>query len=300
MLNALAARPTEVIVDLTLGGGGHAKLLLEAGAAQRLYLGLDRDLQAVQAATERLAEFGDRVVVVHSAASDVLSVLEERGIESVDGLLADLGVSSHQLDTPERGFSFRGAGPLDMRMDSSSGVSLDEWLKATSEEEIGRVIREYGEVPGSWRMARAITEAHGAGKLTNTAALAAVIERAAPPALKKKQIHPATQAFQALRIAVNDELGELEAILEAVPGLLAQGGRAAIISFHSLEDRLVKRAFRALSGRAPRTRLPIPEDPTAVKFKELRPSPKVASESEIQRNPRARSAKLRVLERRAA
>lgn len=277
-----------VFVDGTVGRGGHAERLLDGGA-DRL-IGVDRDLRALALARETLARFGDRVVLVHADYRDLPSVLDAQGVESVAGVLLDLGVSSMQLDEAGRGFSFRRDEPLDMRMDQSQGPTLAERLDDVDAEALADVIYRYGDERKSRRVARAIVDARRQGALATTGQLAAVVRRAVGGPWQR--IDPSTRTFQALRIWLNDELGALEQVIGRVwPRLQTPdeagrtGGRLAIISFHSLEDRMVKHAFRALAqGDTPVARV-------------LTRRPIEAGEAEVAANPRARSAKLRVLER---
>ena len=270
-----------LFVDCTVGLGGHARVLLEAGASK--LLGLDRDPEALKIARERLEGFGDRVELVHADYRELGRVLDDRGVPGVDGALADLGVSSMQLDGEGRGFSFRRDEPLDMRMDQSQGPTAADLLDQVGEEELANLIFEYGEERYSRRIARAIVEARGRGSITTTGQLAQIVRRAVPRR-GYQRIDPATRTFQAIRIWVNRELDQLEAfVVEACSRLLA-GARFAVITFHSLEDRIVKHAFRALAqGR--------------MALKILTKRPIVPGDSELDRNPRARSAKLRAVER---
>lgn len=296
-------RAVRYALDLTVGGGGHAQGLLSANSGLRL-LGLDRDPRAVRAARERLMPFGDRARVEQASFSSFPGVLADLGFgERVDGawrvdaIVLDAGVSSPQLDEPARGFSFRERGPLDMRM-GEDGPSLSQWLEDVTVDALARVFRDYGEIGPSRRLAIALLEARDAGRLQDTLALAEVCERVLRRPGPPPRIHPATLPFQALRIAINDELGELERALEAIGPALSVGGRVAVISFHSLEDRLVKRHFRRLGRPRPLPRgLPVRGMGEEPAWREvgglIRPS-----EAEASGNPRARSARLRVLERR--
>ena len=277
----LAPRASGVYVDATVGLGGHAQALLEAGAGR--LIGIDRDAHALELARERLAAWADRIVLVHDAHERIGDVVTARGLQRVDGVLADLGVSSMQLDQAERGFSFRHAGPLDMRMDRSHGQTLADKLAATDEAALADVIWRYGEERRSRRVARLIVDARDRGELTDTGALAAVVRRGVG-AGSWQRVDPATRTFQALRIWVNDEIDGLGRFLEAAWNVLAVGGRLVIISFHSLEDRIVKHTFRRLAG-----------DRTTARI--LTGKPVVAQDDERDRNPRARSARLRALER---
>jgi len=297
----LLGRPGARYLDLTLGMGGHAQALLEAGGPGAELLGLDRDAEAIELARMRLASFGDRVHLVHCRASQAGQVLFDLGWKHVDGVLADLGPSSFQMDRDRRGFSFD-SGRIDMRMDQGRGRSGLDLLERWTEAELADVLRRFGEEPLARRYASAIKAAVNAGSLGSARDLAAVIERAAGPArTAKARVHVATKVFMALRIAVNDELSELDRILERAPSWLAPGGRLAVISFHSLEDRKVKQAFRSLADPAAEVPpdLPVTADQLGqgefrlVTRKAVRPSGQ-----EEAANSRSRSAKLRVLERR--
>ncbi|MCR4375270.1 MAG: 16S rRNA (cytosine(1402)-N(4))-methyltransferase RsmH [Acidobacteria bacterium] len=278
----LSPTPEGCYVDCTLGLGGHTAALLEAGAGH--VIGIDRDQDALAIARERLAGFGDRVTYVHADYREVVRVVRETGRAAVDGVLADFGVSSMQLDAPERGFSFRQDGPLDMRMNRAAGPSLAELLATVDETTLANVIYEFGEERKSRRVARAIVEARDSGALTGTAALASVVRRAAGGGTWQR-LDPATRTFQALRIWTNAELDGIDAFLEAAVRLVAPGGRVVVIAFHSLEDRVVKHTFRRLGA----------DEPGTVRVVTRRPV--VPSGEEAERNPRARSARLRVVER---
>ena len=277
----LSPRVDGVYVDATVGLGGHARAVLAAGAGR--LIGIDRDAQALEHARERLAEWADRVVLVHDAHERIRDVLAARGVPRVDGVLADLGVSSMQLDHADRGFSFRQAGPLDMRMDRSRGETLAEKLAAVDEHALADVIWQYGEERRSRRVARFIIEARDRGGLTDTAALATVVRRGVGAGTWQR-LDPATRTFQALRIWVNGEIDSLGRFVQEAWAAVAVGGRLLIISFHSLEDRIVKQAFRRLA-----------EDASAARLLTRRPL--VAGDEESERNPRARSARLRAIER---
>ncbi len=283
----------ELFLDGTLGGGGHAALVLERGAR---VIGLDKDPRAVAAANARLARFGEAFRAVRADFRDARNVLAVLGVKEVDGALVDLGVSSHQLDEPERGFSFSRPGPLDMRM-GEEGETLAELLRRVDERELARILREYGEEPFARPIARAVKRAVAREEPLDTARLAEVVAGAVPRRAWRK-IHPATRTFQALRIAVNDELGALAAWLDGLPSILRVGGRAAAISFHSLEDRMVKEKFRALAQACTcPPDLPVCACNAKAAFAQLTKRPVVASEAEIAANPRARSAKLRAVEK---
>jgi len=270
-----------LFVDCTVGLGGHARALLEAGASR--VLGLDRDPEALKIARVRLEEFGDRVELVHADYRQLGRVLDDRGVAGVAGTLADLGVSSMQLDAEGRGFSFRRDEPLDMRMDQSQGPTAAELLDQTGEEELANLIFEYGEERYSRRIARSIVEARRRASITSTGQLAQIVRRAVPRR-GYQRIDPATRTFQAIRIWVNRELDHLEVFISETCTRLLAGARFAVITFHSLEDRIVKHAFRALAqGR--------------MALQILTKRPIVPGDTELDRNPRSRSAKLRAVER---
>jgi 16S rRNA (cytosine1402-N4)-methyltransferase len=271
-----------LFVDCTLGAGGHARALLEGGATR--LLGLDRDEDALALTREALAPWADRVELVHSDYRQLPAVLDARGIDLVQGVLADLGVSSMQLDQPERGFTFRVDAPLDMRMDRSQGETAADLLASEDEQRIADAIYQYGEERHSRRIARAIVAARSIAPIETTAQLATIVRRAIPTR-GWQRIDPATRTFQALRIWVNRELEGLADFLRNAVARLDAGARIAIIAFHSLEDRIVKHTFRQMS-QDPGSRLGI-----------VTRKPIEASDAEVARNPRARSAKLRVAER---
>ena len=246
VLAYLQPRPAGIYCDATLGYGGHARAVLEASSPDGRLIGLDRDPDAIAATGEALRPFGPRVTLVHAPFSRLRSVLEQAGALPLDGCLVDLGVSSPQLDQAERGFSFKRTGPLDMRMDPSSGETASQFLARVDQDELEAVLRDFGEERYAGRIARNIVEARGTDALSSTGALAALIARSVPRHERHKD--PATRTFQALRIAVNGELGELERFLIDAPSCLRPGGRLVVIAFHSLEDRLVKRRLRALAA----------------------------------------------------
>ena len=268
-------------VDCTVGLGGHTRALLEAGASR--VLGLDRDPEALRVARTRLEEFGDRVELVHADYRELGRVLDDRGVDGVAGALADLGVSSMQLDGDGRGFSFRRDEPLDMRMDQSQGPTAAALLAEVGEEDLANLIFQHGEERFSRRIARAIVEARRTTPITTTGQLAQLVRRAVPTR-GYQRIDPATRTFQAIRIWVNRELEQLDAFLAEACNRLLAGARLAVITFHSLEDRIVKHAFRALAqGR--------------LALQILTKRPIVPGPAELDRNPRARSAKLRAIQR---
>ena len=281
VLAALEPGRGGLFVDCTLGLGGHAAAVLSAGAAR--VIGLDRDSDALAIARERLAPFVDRIDLVHADYRDLPAVLDARAIAGVDGILADLGVSSLQFDAEGRGFSFRRDEPLDMRMDRSQGPTAAELVADADETDLANVIFRFGEERHSRRVARAIVRARAEAPIATTGALAEVVRRAVP-VRGYQRIDPATRTFQALRIWVNRELEGLDAFLADAARRLLAGARFAVITFHSLEDRIVKHAFRALAQADGAWRL-------------LTRKPVIPGEEEIARNPRARSAKLRAIER---
>lgn len=293
VLAALAPRPGGAYLDGTLGGGGHAAAMLAAAQPGGRLLGLDADPAALAAAHARLIAAGlppASFTLHHGRFGDMASIAHSYGLDQLDGILLDLGVSSHQLDTPDRGFSFAADGPLDMRLDPTGGPTAADLVNDLDEVALADIIYRYGEERGSRRVARLIVERRARAPFSRTAELAAVVARAVGRG-GRDRIHPATRTFQALRIAVNGELEQLERALPQAVALLRAGGRLAVISFHSLEDRIVKLFLRAESGyggsmneRTPRLSI-------------LTRKPLEAGDDEVARNPRARSAKLRVAER---
>jgi 16S rRNA (cytosine1402-N4)-methyltransferase len=273
VVHALSPREGGVYVDATLGAGGHTEAILEIPGTT--VIGLDRDAGALALAGARLDRFGDRVRLVYGRFGELEHSLGRLGVTHVDGLLADIGLSSMQLDDAARGMSFRAEGPIDMRMDRSSGETALELIDRLDDDALADVIYKYGEERRSRRVARCIKQSLAAGELSTTLDLRRAVVRAVGPA-RHGGVDPATKTFQALRIAVNGELAELEQLLEAAPRVVAPGGVVAIISFHSLEDRLVKRALRDRALWRPQSKKPV-----------------VAGDEEIAENPRARSAKLR-------
>ena len=282
VLTFLAPQRGGLFVDCTVGLGGHARVLLEHGASR--VIGLDRDREALSQAHTALSAWAEHVELHHANYKDVDAVLNTSQISSVDGVLADLGVSSLHLDGEGRGFSFRRDEPLDMRMDQSAGQTAADLIRNTSEQTLADIIFKYGEERQSRRIARAIVEARRTSPVTSTGDLASIVRRS----LRRRgytRIDPATRTFQAIRIWVNQELEGLEAALEAMCRRLRMGARLVVISFHSLEDRIVKHTFRAL------------ERGGEVAIRVLTKRPVIPQDEEVERNPRARSAKLRVAER---
>ena len=301
LVDALDPARGTFFVDVTAGGGGHSALLLSTYPNTRL-LSLDRDPRAVAASRERLAEFGDRSVVVNACFDEISSVIAEQrfghdvaGRFRVDGVMGDLGVSSPQMDVAERGFAFMHEGPLDMRM-GTEGPTAAEWILSVTDEELANTLSRYGDVPGAMRYARAIRMDLAAGKIRTTRDLAGLCERLRDRKAARNH-NPATLVFQAIRIAVNDELGQLERLLRQLPDVLHHGGIAAFISFHSLEDRLVKQTFAAWTTAPPVPReLPIRGALVQTPFEKVGKAVE-PTESEQQENPRSRSARMRAVRR---
>lgn len=298
VLHYLQPRQQGIYLDGTVGGGGHARLILEASAPDGIVIGLDRDRSAVSASQRNLADFGDRAIIRQGNFSECDRHLDALGIEAVDGVVLDLGVSSHQLDSPERGFSFQEEGRLDMRMDPTQGLSAAQVIAESEVQELRRIFRDYGEERWAGRIARAIVQDREQQPIVTTLQLAELVQRVVPRGRGPQRIHPATRVFQALRIYVNGELEHLEQGLKLALQRLKAGGRMVVISFHSLEDRIVKHYFRDLKTgctcppklaqcvcqRKPVARL--------LTRKAIR-----ATEKEIQANPRSRSAVLRAIEK---
>ena len=298
-LEGLQIRPDGIYVDGTLGRAGHSLEIVRRLTGGRL-IAIDRDETALTAARERLAPYMDRVTLVHSPFSRLGEILRELGITGVDGMLFDLGVSSPQLDEAERGFSYMQDAPLDMRMDTSAGLTAREVVNTWSEEELKRILFDYGEERYAPRIARAIVQARESAPVETTLALVEIIKGAMPAAALREKQHPAKRSFQAIRIAVNGELDELPPMLDAAADNLRCGGRLAVITFHSLEDRIVKQKLRELATGCTCP----PEFPVCVcgkkpKMKLITRKPITSAAEELEENPRARSAKLRIGERTA-
>jgi 16S rRNA (cytosine1402-N4)-methyltransferase len=281
----LVREDAQIYLDCTVGYSGHAEKLLEASGHVSRLIGLDRDAMAIALSRERLARFGDRVILIHGHFMDLKQHLATSGIGQVDGILFDLGVSSPQLEEPARGFSFQGDGPLDMRMDQSMGVTAADLINRWPEAQMADAIFQFGEERFSRRIARAIVRARERHPLATTKELVSVIEGAVPTSYRHGRLHCATRTFQAFRIAVNQELDCLEPALRDAVDVLSPGGRLCVISFHSLEDRVVKHTFRALSGK---------DNPIVMV---LTKKPQVPTRQESDGNPRSRSAKLRAVQR---
>ena len=294
VVEVLRPQPGRLFLDGTLGGGGHSGLLLEAGAR---VIAIDKDPRALAAANARLARFGEAFRAVRADFRDAKNVLAALGIAGVDGALVDLGVSSPQLDDAESGFNFSRPGQLDISI-GEEGETLEGLLRRIDERELARILREYGEEPFARPVAKAIKRAVDSDEPLDTKRLAELVANAIPRRAWPKRIHPATRTFQALRIAVNDELGALAAWLDGLPAILKVGGRAATIAFHSLEDRMVKVRFRELTTACTcPPDLPVCACGAQASFEAVTRKAVQASDEEIARNPRARSARLRAVEK---
>jgi len=298
VLELLYPRPGGIYLDGTLGGGGHTELILEKICPDGIVIGVDRDREALAAASVRLERFGSSFIAIHGSFGELAQLLKQQNIEAVDGVLLDLGVSSYQLDTAERGFSFRQDGLLDMRMDPSKGETAANILENLSVEELERIIKEYGEERWARKIAQSIERERQEKAIVKTLQLAELVSRAIPRRFHEERIHPATRTFQALRIAVNNELEQVRHGVSEGISVLKQGGRIVVISFHSLEDRIVKQLFReAATGCICPPRLPYCICNKKPLVRVLTNRPIRAGEDEVNRNPRARSAKLRAAEK---
>ena len=297
-IEALAIRADGVYVDGTAGGAGHSAHIAARLGEGGLLLALDQDETAVRVATERLSSFGERAEVVHTNFKDLALVCEARGIGHIDGLLLDLGVSSYQLDTAERGFSYQADAPLDMRMNSENPLTAKRIVNEYPEEEIRRILFEYGEERFSSRIASNIVRARESGSIETTGELVEIIKRSIPAQAREGGHHPAKRSFQALRIEVNAELDVIAPAIRSAVSLLNSGGRIAIITFHSLEDRIVKQTFASLTGgcTCPKS-FPVCVCGCKPQIKLVNRKPILPSEEELAQNPRSRSAKLRVAEK---
>jgi 16S rRNA (cytosine1402-N4)-methyltransferase len=287
VLAHLGCGPGKTFVDATVGGGGHAAAILEASSPDGTLVGIDRDRDILAVAEEALAKYRGRYELVHANFRDLATVLERLEKGPVDGLLLDLGISSWQVDTPERGFSFRAEAPLDMRMDRGEEMTAARLIREMPEEKLAEIIWKFGEERRSRAIARAIKRAVTEKRMFTTTALAQVVKEAVGGRTPRgrRRLHPATRTFQALRIAVNREMDSLEGVLLQLPAAVAPGGRCCCLAYHSLEDRLVKNAFRDLAGRGMEKRTPVVEV--------LTKKPLVPAKDEVRANPRARSARLR-------
>lgn len=293
----LNIKPDGIYVDGTLGMGGHSEAILQRLTTGRL-ISIDRDTYAIERATERLAPYADRLTIVHGNFRDLPEILDEQGVDLVDGMLFDLGVSSPQLDEGGRGFSYIVDAPLDMRMDKSDNI--DAWfiMNRWPEDKICRILRDYGEERHAARIARAIAKRRQEQEIKTTLELVDIIKSAMPAAALREKQHPAKRSFQAIRIAVNDELGAVASLMETAPDRLKVGGRIAVISFHSLEDRIVKSAIQSRENgcTCPRE-APVCTCGFVQTLKSVTRKPITAGGEELELNPRSRSAKLRVAER---
>ena len=296
-LEALAIKPDGIYLDGTLGRAGHSLEIVKRLTTGRL-IGIDRDETAIAAAQERLADYADRVTLVHSNFDRVREILDELGIDGADGMLFDLGVSSPQLDDAERGFSYRHDAPLDMRMDRTAALCAREVVNEWSYEELRRILFAYGEERYAPLIAKHIVQKREEAPIETTLQLAQIIKAAMPPSALREKQHPAKRSFQAIRIAVNGELDALPPMLEAAADKLHTGGRLAVISFHSLEDRVIKQTMQALAtGCTCPPNFPVCVCGKKPKMKLISRKPIVSGEAELAYNPRARSAKLRVAEK---
>lgn len=293
----LNIKPDGIYVDGTLGMGGHSEAILQRLTTGRL-ISIDRDTYAIERATERLAPYADRLTIVHGNFRDLPEILDEQGVDLVDGMLFDLGVSSPQLDEGGRGFSYMVGAPLDMRMDKSDNI--DAWfiVNRWPEDKICRILRDYGEERHAARIARAIAKRRQEQEIKTTLELVDIIKSAMPAAALREKQHPAKRSFQAIRIAVNDELGAVASLMETAPDRLKVGGRIAVISFHSLEDRIVKSAIQSRENgcTCPRE-APVCTCGFVQTLQSVTRKPITAGGEELELNPRSRSAKLRVAER---
>ena len=292
VLDYLRPGPGETFLDCTIGGGGHARAFLEAGAE---VIGVDQDPDAIAESMASLADFASRLALIRCNFVDIDRPLQEMGMSGFDGVLIDLGISSHQLDTPQRGFSFQHSGPLDMRMGPNIPRRASDLVNYAPEAELVRIFRDYGEEPAARRVAAEIVRTRVSHPFSTTVELARAIESVLP---RRGPRHPATRVFQALRIAVNDEIGTIERALPLLADYVKPGGRFAVITFQSLEDRLVKQFFRKVTQEwVDRPEWPEPRRNPSFGFRPLTSRPVEPSEVELNANPRSRSAKLRVIER---
>jgi 16S rRNA (cytosine1402-N4)-methyltransferase len=296
ILGPALERPGAVVLDATLGLGGHSEAFLQRFPGVRL-IGLDRDPQALEASGRRLAPFGERATLVHAVYDEIPEVLERLGVAQLSGTLVDLGVSSLQLDMRERGFAYSYDAPLDMRMDSSRGITAAEIVNTYPAVDIARILRDYGEERFARRIADNIAAEREREPFTTTARLSDLVRDSIPAATRRTGGHPAKRTFQALRIAVNDELPVLERALPAAVAATGLAGRIAVLSYHSLEDRLVKRVFAKASESAAPPGLPVVPEQYQPKFRLLTRGAEPPTDAEIAENPRAASAKLRGAER---
>jgi 16S rRNA (cytosine1402-N4)-methyltransferase len=297
VMDALDIKPGGIYVDGTVGGGGHSSGICRRLSEDGMLIAVDRDTEALSAAEARLAEYSCKKRFVHANYSDIERIAEAAG-GKVQGILLDLGVSSYQLDNPERGFSYMQEAPLDMRMDSSEGLTAYDVVNGYSKSDLTRIIRDYGEERWAQRIAEFIVREREGSPIDSTERLTEIIKAAIPAKARRTGPHPAKRTFQAIRIEVNDELGHLREAVEKLPDLLDSGGRIAIITFHSLEDRIVKTEFeRRLDPCTCPKEFPVCVCGKKTDVKRVTRKPIIPSEEETESNPRARSAKLRVLEK---
>lgn len=299
VIEGLNIKPDGIYADGTMGGAGHGQLICERLTSGR-YIGIDRDKDAIAASTKRLEKYGERATVVRSNYSEMASVLESLGIKGVDGILLDLGVSSFQLDTAERGFSYMHDAPLDMRMDDRQQLTAKDIVNTYSEAELIRILREYGEEDFAVSIVKNIVKARAKKPIETTGELSELIKAAVPMKVRMTQGHPAKKTFQAIRIELNDELTELKSCINSMIDMLNPGGRFCIITFHSLEDRIVKNAFRTAENPC----ICPPQFPVCTCGKKpkgvvITKKPIIPSETEQENNPRSKSSKLRIFERRS-
>ena len=298
IMDIMAPKAGEVFVDCTLGGGGHSRGFLERMGDDGRLIGIDQDTNALKAAQDNLAEFGERVTYVHSNYNNLDEILNQYAPDGVDGILFDIGVSSHQLDEKDRGFSYMQDAPLDMRMDQSRKFSAWDVVNTYSEDELHRIIKEYGEERWAKRIAKFIVDFRKDKSVDTTGELVDIIKRAIPKGAREEGSHPAKRTFQAIRIEVNDELGVLTRTISVAAKHLKKGGRLGIISFHSLEDRIVKEQFRYLASDCicP-PELPFCQCDKVSEVKILTRKPVTATEEELAANSRSKSAKFRAVEK---
>ena len=297
-IDNLNIKPDGVYVDCTMGGAGHSKEIVKRLSSEGLFIGFDQDKNAIATAKERLAEYRDRVKFVHSNFENIKEELEKIGVHKIDGVLADLGVSSHQLDEADRGFSYMQDAPLDMRMDVRKDFSAYNVVNEYTEEELAKIIKDYGEDNWAKRIAKFIVEGRAEKPIETTGELVDIIKKAIPKKARIDGPHPAKRTFQAIRIEVNNELGVITKMIDDACSIMNPGGRICIITFHSLEDRIVKNEFKYLSlDCVCPPEMPFCQCDKVSEVKVITRKPILPSKEEIEMNPRSRSAKLRVAEK---
>ncbi|MDK2985620.1 MAG: rRNA (cytosine1402-N4)-methyltransferase [Clostridia bacterium] len=298
VIENLNLKPGQVVVDCTVGGAGHSLEIIRRITPGGTLVAIDRDEEALAAAKAKLAKYLENIIFINDNFKNISKILENTGIKFIEGVLIDLGVSSHQLDKPYRGFSYMHDAPLDMRMDRKQRFTAEQLVNEFSEDELARLIWEYGEERWAKRIAQKIVSARKKETIKTTAQLVEIIKSAIPSGARKNGPHPAKRTFQALRIAVNEELTDLDKAIKDAVHCLAQGGRIAIISFHSLEDRIIKNTFKLLAAKCVcPPELPVCQCNHKKELKIISRKPITASNEELQKNPRARSAKLRIAEK---